>query len=145
MIHRDWAPYIEEWSHVREASEILDTPWDDARRVRRTVSSYGEVELIDRGANFIVDLVQKAGCQTFVSCEGHPRGAYLGFLGDDAARSVLEREFERLGWRVEHNPDRTIVRMPEVRSVGERDSEWRRLSREFDYSLLADWAVSPKI
>jgi len=82
--------------------------------------------------------VQRAGCSTYVSCEGHPRGAYVGFTGDQVDRARLESEFDRLGWHVEPNPERTIVRMPEVSTVEERDAEWRRLSLEFDYGIIVE-------
>lgn len=143
IVHKDWGPFVEQWSHCREASEVKDTPWDEARKDRRTVNYMGEETTIDRGANFIIDLVEQAGCQTYVSCEGHPGGGYFGFTGETSEIAKLTAEFRRLGWRIEAEPEKAVVRMPKVETVEQRDAEWRKLSLQFDYDLLQQNAPKP--
>lgn len=144
ILHPNFGPFIDQWCHCREASEIKDTPWDDARKERRTVSYGGEETTIDRGANFIIDLIERAGCRTYVSCEGHPGGAYFGFTGEPSEIAKLTAEFRRLGWRIEAEPEKAVVRMGQVESVEERDAAWRKLSQEFDYDLLPEMGLMPR-
>jgi len=144
ILHPNFGPYVDQWSHCREASEMKDTPWDDARKERRTVNYGGEETTIDRGANFIIDLIERAGCRTYVSCEGHPGGAYFGFVGEASEIAKLTAEFRRLGWRIEAEPEKAVVRMPKVDTVEARDAEWRRLSLEFDYDLLPKAGLTPR-
>lgn len=143
ILHKDWGPFIEQWSHCREASEVQNTPWDEAREERRTVNYMGEEVVIDRGANFVIDLIEKAGCQAYVSCEGHPGGGYFGFTGETSEIAKLTAEFRRLGWRIEAEPEKAVVRMPKVETVEQRDAEWRKLSLQFDYDLLQQNAPKP--
>ncbi|WP_315921779.1 hypothetical protein [Mesorhizobium sp. SP-1A] len=143
IVHKNWGPFIEQWSHCREASKLKDTPWDEARKERRTVNYGGEETTIDRGANFVIDLIEQAGCQTYVSCEGHPGGGYFGFTGETSEIAKLTAEFGRLGWRIEAEPEKAVVRMPKVVAVEERDATWRKLSLEFDYSLLEKNTLKP--
>lgn len=122
--------HFEEWCVCREESLLGDTPWDEARKERRVVEYAGELTVIDRGANFVIDAVVAAGCRTVFSCEGHPSGAYLHFHGE--AEDWLASEFSRLGWTVEtdFHGGGVTVRMRPVDTVAERDAEWRRLSLE---------------
>lgn len=144
ILHPHFGPYIDQWSHCREVSELQDTPWDDARKERRTVSYGGEETTIDRGANFIIDLIERAGCRTYVSCEGHPCGAYFGFTGETPEIAKLTAEFRRLGWRIEAESENAVVRMPKVESVEERDATWRKLAGEFNYDLLPKLGLTPR-
>lgn len=130
---------VDVWSRCREESVEEQTPWDEARKERRVVNHMGQATVIDRGANFVCDLLQKAGCEPFVSCEGHPGGAYFGYRGSDEIEEALRNEFERLGWETEQsNHGGSLAYMKPVRVVAERDAEWRRLSLEFDYELLLE-------
>ena len=144
ILHPNFGPFIDQWCHCREVSKLKDTPWDDARKERRTVSYGGEETTIDRGANFIIDLIERAGCRTYVSCEGHPGGAYFGFTGETSEIAKLTAEFRRLGWRIEVEPEKAIVRMPQVENVEDRDEAWRKLAREFNYDLLPSVTLAPR-
>jgi hypothetical protein len=127
---------VEDWSKSREESIKMSTPWDDARKERHTVQSMGQEVVIDRGANFVCDLLRKAGCEPFVSCEGHPAAAYFGFRGEEAVEEALRNEFARLGWSAEIGRNGgSLVYMKPVKTVAERDAEWRRLALEFDYGI----------
>ena len=87
----------------------------------------GQATVIDRGANYVCDLLQKAGCEPFVSGEGHPGGAYFGYRGSGEIDEALRNEFERLGWETEQsNHGGSLAYMKPVRAVAERDAEWRR-------------------
>lgn len=116
------------WCQCREQSLPGETPWDEARKERRVVDYKGEPTVIDRGANYITDVITAAGCQVLYTCEGHPHAAYAGFQGESQAR--LGEEFQKAGWDVEEDRGRVTVRMPEVDSVAERDALWRKLSLE---------------
>lgn len=133
-----YSNFVETWSHCREASSVGDTAWDAARSERRTVLYEGNQHVIDRGANFVCDLLQQAGCEPYVSCEGHPWGAYVGFTGDALTAITILQEFKRLGWETMggYTADNFIAYMKSVRTVEERDEEWRKLAREFNYDLL---------
>ena len=134
---------IDAWSRCREESVEHDTPWDEARKERRTVKSIGQEFVIDRGANFICDLLRKAGCEPFVSCEGHPGGAYFGYRGDEHAEEALRNEFDRLGWKSEKSiHGGSLAYMQPVETVQERDAEWRKLALDFDYELLLERSSS---
>lgn len=128
---------IEQWSVCREASELMDTPWDEARRKRNIVIYDGRESLVDRGVNFVVDLLAQYGARSVTSCEGHPWGAYVGF---HASRNVVEAlfsEFARLGWKAcWDRQDSVVAYMKDVYTVAERDAEWRKLAREFNYDIL---------
>lgn len=135
---------IEEWSKSREESIEMPTPWDEARNERRTVQSMGQYVVIDRGANFVCDLLRAAGCEPFVSCEGHPGGAYIGFRGDPDVEEALRNEFARLGWTSElSHHGGSLAYMKPVQNVAERDAEWRKLALEFDYGIV-DKASMPQ-
>lgn len=114
------------WCDCRRGSDDLDEPWDVARRERRVVDYGGALTLIDPGAVLAVDLVTAAGCETYHSCEGHPRGAYLQFGGDATTRKHVANVFGDMGWRIEHDLDRTTVRMAPADTTRERDRIWRR-------------------
>lgn len=116
------------WCRCREESLPGRSPWDEARAERRVVMYAHEPTVIDRGANYVTDLLTAAGCAVHYTCEGHPHSAYAGFSGESQGR--MAEEFRKAGWTVEESPDRVTVRMPEVGNVAERDAAWRKLSHE---------------
>lgn len=141
------ANFIESWSDSREASTVGDTPWDTARTDRRTVLYDGKQHVIDRGANFVCDLLRNAGCEPFTSCEGHPWGAYIGFYGDRRNGNLILQEFKRLGWETMggYSDPQFLAYMKPVRTVADRDAEWRKLAREFNYDLVPNIVSGPNI
>lgn len=59
-----------------------DTPWDKARgHVLSRANGYPkpEIDKLDRGVNYFVLMLEKLGCRTHWSCEGHPNGFYIVF------------------------------------------------------------------
>lgn len=133
-----YSNFLETWSHCREASSFGDTAWDAARSERRTVLYNGKQHVIDRGANFVCDLLQKLGCEPYVSCEGHPLGAYVGFSGEKLRSFIILHEFKRLGWEIMlgSTDGMFLAYMKTVNTVEERDAEWRKLACEFNNDLL---------
>jgi hypothetical protein len=142
-----YSNFLETWSHCREASSVCDTAWDVARSERRTVLYDGKQHVIDRGANFVCDLLLNAGCKPFTSCEGHPWGAYVGFTGDKLTSVTIMQEFKRLGWETMggFTDDNFLAYMKPVNSVEERDAEWRKLACEFNYDLVPNIVSGPQI
>ncbi len=51
--------------------------------------------VLERGVNFFVLSLEALGCQTFHSCEGHPRGFYVAFR---APSVILAREIAGAGY-----------------------------------------------
>lgn len=146
-ISRYFALEHDKWSSCRENSEIADTSWDDARKERHVVSKIGLNEAVDRGLNFVFNLIQKAECDFQRGSEGHPEGAFVVFDGCGSYFFAITDEFERLGWRVhfdEEMPQFVTIRMPKVETVEARDAEWRKLSRDFNYDLLPSAGMTPR-
>jgi hypothetical protein len=57
-------------------------PWDRARKLKVIRGNhFYEPELIDRGVNFFVLMLERLGCTPIWSCEGHPTGFYIVFNG----------------------------------------------------------------
>ena len=52
--------------------------------------------------------------------------------------STILQEFKRLGWETMggYTADKFLAYMKSVRTVEERDAEWRKLACEFNYDLL---------
>ena len=146
-VSRYFAHEHDKWSSCRENSEIADSSWDDARKERHVVSKIGSNEAVDRGLNFVFNLIQKAECDFQRGSEGHPDGAFVCFEGCGAYFFTLTDEFERLGWNVhfdEEMPQFVTIRMPKVETVEARDAEWRKLSRDFNYDLLPSAGMTPR-
>lgn len=120
---------FDQWCLCREDSPMGDTPWDEARKKRRVVMYAGEPTVIDRGANYVTDVLTGAGCRVHFTCEGHPHSAYVGFSGP--AQAEMAEDFRRAGWKVEEGKNSVTARMPEVSNVAERDAQWRKLSMHF--------------
>jgi len=142
-----YGPEVDLWAHCREASEVKDSPWDEARKERLVDLKIGRKAAIDRGLNFACDLIQKAECEYLGGSEGHPGGAFINLDGCGYAFHMLTDEFERLGWRVrfdEEMPQFATIRMPKVETVEARDAEWRKLSREFNCDLLLQTGLTPR-
>jgi hypothetical protein len=82
-------------------------PWDEAkkRRVVRGYRGYAPADL-EPGVKFFVLMLEKVGCRTFFSCEGHPGGFYIVF----GAALKLAQQIEGCGYftvalsRLEHLP-----------------------------------------
>lgn len=142
-----YASEIEQWSHCRETSEVEDTPWDEARKERLVDLKFVRKAAIDRGLNFAYDLIQRAECEYLGGSEGHPGYAFIHVDGYGMAFDALTDEFQRLGWSVhfdEEMPQFATIRMPKVDTVEARDAEWRKLSRDFNYDLLAQTRLTPR-
>ena len=142
-----YGPEVDLWSHCREASEIKDTPWDEARKERLVDLKVGRRTSIDRGLNFAYELIQRAECEFIGGSEGHPGGAFINLDGCGAYFFTLTDEFERLGWNVhfdEEMPQFVTIRMPKVETVEARDAEWRKLSCEFNCDLLQQTGLTPR-
>lgn len=140
-----YAPEVDLWAHCREASEIGDTVWDDARKERIVYSNIGSNVAIDRGLNFAFNLIKQAECEFTGGSEGHPGGAFINMDGCGFAFHMLTDEFERLGWSVhfdEEMPSFVTVRMPQVHTVEARDAEWRKLARDLNYDLLSEMGLT---
>lgn len=147
LVSRHFAFELDKWASCRENSEIADTAWDDARNERHVISKYGSNEAVDRGLNFVFNLIHQAGCDFQSGSEGHPEGAFVVFEGCGSGFFTITDEFKRLGWNVHFDEETSqvvTVRMPKVETVEARDAEWRRLSLEFDYDLLPNKVMTPR-
>lgn len=79
--------------------------WDEAYKLK----VYRGGELLDRGVNFFVLMLDQLGFQTSYSCEGHPGGFYITFHAPyEGALQVKRRgyfsvEIEEEGyWSIRH-------------------------------------------
>lgn len=67
-------------------------PWDAAREVELVRGNeIWPPEAIDRGVNYFVLALERMGCTTLFSCEGHPDGFYVSFLGPHEVAAWIDR------------------------------------------------------
>lgn len=147
LVSRHFAFELDKWASCRENSEIAETAWDDARNERHVISKHGSNEAVDRGLNFVFNLIQQAGCDYQSGSEGHPEGAFVVFEGCGSGFFAIADEFKRLGWNVHYDEEMSQVvnvRMPKVETVEARDAEWRKLSLEFHHDLLPNKMMTLK-
>lgn len=76
---------------------------------------------IDPGVNFFVLMLEREGCKTKASCEGHPEGFYLWFEADDGFARKISKASPWLNVEVSEEPRGYILRM-------------RRLDRVLEYA-----------
>jgi hypothetical protein len=70
-------------------------PWDAAKSIPviRGNFTYDPVDL-EPGVKFFVLMLERLGCETVFSCEGHPDGFYIVFRGTEArARDIAGCRF----------------------------------------------------
>jgi len=134
------------WCECRLLSETQDSSWDAARAERRVVESEsGWFQVIDRGANRIIDIIRSQGVETLSSCEGHPDHGYVTIRGEGSER--LAALFGEIGWTVDTSSTPgdgiTVVRMPHVHDVHGRDRRWREVCAFLEQRLDLVDAPSP--
>ena len=88
--------------------------WDDAcgltlvRHNHLSTPSYSGVPL-DSGVNYFVLQLERMGCETVFSCEGHPTGFYVSFVGSyPIARKLAEVGY--FGVEVDRHPNWFVIR-----------------------------------
>jgi hypothetical protein len=102
---------------------VVPNPWKDACRLTLTrynalsVAYYGVA--LDPGVNYFVLQLERLGCETIYSCQGHPTGFYVLFIApDDAARRLVESGYFDVHLCKE--PSRYSLRLPGIGSERDR-------------------------
>jgi hypothetical protein len=69
---------------LESETAVAEDVWDDycKKTITRCSSLTGKPETLDKGVNFFVEALEAAGAIPRFSCEGHPKGFYVMFLGD---------------------------------------------------------------
>jgi hypothetical protein len=86
-----------------------------------------------------MDIIGAAGGTTWASCEGHPDGAYISWVGGDPA---IADAFASCGWSVGDYRSQEagmaggiIAKMEGVTTVEDRDNRWRETCEALSHAL----------
>jgi hypothetical protein len=113
---------------TRKQFAVPDHPWDRAAATELTrINGYfGNLEKVDRGANFFVLALEALGAHTRFSCEGHPTGFYVAF---DASYALALELSSAGGFTVEiEGPNSWSIRkIASEAELGEHYSETRKV------------------
>lgn len=93
--------------------------WDKARRraLWRWNSCLGKRQRLEPGVNYFVLALERLGCRTFQSCEGHPRDFYIVFKAPYRTALRIHR-FGFFSVEIEREHDLWSLRVDSSRGPG---------------------------